>query len=146
MRIEETKFDINSFFAKVTNGKQDNCKSDTLIGGDKKGLTAERIEQMSVEQLEEGLDEIVPLAADGIREKNIEDLQNQLNLIMKIEKKVEVEKSKVANIEVKDVNQVSRNSSESLSYNFEHVKITNYCAIIIIAFYLGSSLAVNKSH
>ena len=146
MKIEETKFDINSFFAKVTNGKQDNSKSDNLIGGDKKGLTAERIEQMSVEQLEEGLDEIVPLAADGIREKNIEDLQNQLNLIMKIEKKVEVEKSKVANIEVKDINQPPRNSSESLSYNFEHVKITNFCAIIIIAFYLGSSLAVNKSH
>ena len=65
---------------------------------------------------------------------------------MKIEKKVEVEKSKVANIEVLDVNQASRNSSESLSYNFKHVKITNFCAIIIIAFYLGSSLAVNKNH
>jgi len=164
VKIEEPKFDINSFFAKMKTGSESNqtgngIPEQTGNGGGLNGiesggatgsgvttgsnkdrkLTAAEVEQMSVEQIEEKVDLIAPICPEAIREKNIEELQNQLNLIMKIEKKVEAEMSK-SNVESESHPnpnpEPKRNSSR---------KFIDFCAICAIAFAIGKSLAINRT-
>ena len=131
MTVEEPTFDVKSFFSKfqienVPPTALTSVPSASTATPTTKGLTAAEIEQMTVAEMAElGFDEVVgPIDGATVREQNIEEIENQLNLMLKIENKAEQEK---------------RNLSKKTK------KLISFVAVMAGIFFVGQSILHNKS-